>query len=107
LLLTGDAGVSAEMQLLHLGRVPRVDVLKVGHHGSGGSTMVPFLEAVSPRLALISTPSRGIFRLPSPRVVRRLRQRGVATLRTDRDGAITVSIDKHANISVETFRSSR
>ncbi len=107
LLLTGDAGASVETKMLHLGRVRHVDVLKVGHHGSGGSTTVPFLEAVSPRLALISAPSTGFLRLPSPKVLRRLRQRGIATVRTDRDGAITVSIDKHANISVETFRASR
>lgn len=107
LLLTGDAGVSTEMKLLRLGRIPRVDVLKVGHHGSRHSTMMPFLEAVSPRLALISAPGTGFIRLPSPWVLRRLRQRGITTLRTDRDGAITISIDKQANITTETYRSTR
>jgi competence protein ComEC len=107
LLLTGDAGVSTELALLRVGQVPRVEVLKVGHHGSQHSTMVPFLEALSPRIALVSAPSTGFVRLPSPWVLRRLKQRGITILRTDRDGAITLSVDKQANISVETFRASR
>jgi competence protein ComEC len=107
LLLTGDAGVSTEMALVRRGQVPRVAVLKVGHHGSRHSTMVPFLEALTPRIALVSAPSTGFVRLPSPWIIRRLKRRAMTILRTDRDGAITLSIDKNANISIDTFHASK
>jgi len=53
-LLTGDLEAPEENRLLDQGRVPRADVLKLGHHGSPGASSQAFLEAVSPRFALVS-----------------------------------------------------
>jgi beta-lactamase superfamily II metal-dependent hydrolase len=37
-----------------------VDVLKVGHHGSDTSSTVPFINAVSPEVAIISVGKKGV-----------------------------------------------
>jgi competence protein ComEC len=74
-------------ELLH------ADVLKVGHHGSKTSTIEPFLEAVSPSIALISSGYENSFGHPHPDVVGRLEARHTAILRTDRNGLATVRTD--------------
>jgi ComEC/Rec2-related protein len=48
-LLTGDAETTTETRLID--HVPRLDVLKLGHHGSRTSTTADFLDAVDPLLA--------------------------------------------------------
>jgi competence protein ComEC len=102
-LLMGDAGEAVERRLIHSGESLRADVLKVGHHGSLSATLPAFLEAVGPRVAIVSTGGSGLFRLPSPRTLQRLSARSIATLRTDRDGAVTVSLDRNGRMEIETF----
>jgi len=53
-LLTGDAGVQSEGEMLLKGFDLKADLLKVGHHGSHYSTSDEFLKAVSPKFAVIS-----------------------------------------------------
>jgi len=103
-LLTGDAGVRVEQALLRRGASLEADVLKVGHHGSLGSTSPDFVDRVRPRLALASArPSPGRT-LPSEVIVDRLRERGIEGLRTDERGAITVRLDANGGIDVRTRR---
>jgi competence protein ComEC len=85
-LLTGDVEKDAEELLA--GRDVRADVLKIGHHGSRTSTTTSLLDAVQPRIALISCGLRNSFGHPHPTVVEALRARGVRTWRTDRNGTI-------------------
>jgi len=89
-LLTGDAGIPVETQLLE--RVTQVEVLKVGHHGSAGSTGTQFLAEVAPRVALVSVGANS-YGHPAPEVLTRLRERGVPTYRTDRGGMVTIRSD--------------
>ena len=53
-LLTGDAEAPVERRLLERGLLSRVDVLKVGHHGSESSTLPEMLAVLQPAVALIS-----------------------------------------------------
>ncbi len=89
-LFAGDAGFRAEAYLRS--RVGSVDVLKVGHHGSRGSTGDPWLEELGPRAAVISV---GVNRYghPSRETLRRLSHRRIPLWRTDRDGTVTVRTD--------------
>ena len=61
-LLTGDAGKAQERALLHddgAGKMLHATVLKVGHHGSQSSSSTPFIKAVRPGCAVISSGKPG------------------------------------------------
>jgi competence protein ComEC len=101
-LLTGDIEAAGEDAL---GGVP-AQVLKVPHHGSRSSSTPRFVAAVSPRIAVVSVGHANRFGHPHPDVVDRYARAGVWLLRTDRDGAVTVSTDGE-RVFVRTFRSGR
>jgi len=83
-LLTGDAGGPAESEILaSLPARTRVDILKVGHHGSRTSSRPDFVEAFAPRAALLSCGRRNRFRHPAPETLVTLRRLGVPVFRTD------------------------
>lgn len=92
-LLTGDIGATAERRLVRRYPDLRADLLKVAHHGSRHSTTARFLDAVSPRLALISVGRRNPYGHPARSTLRRFAVRHVLVLRTDRDGLIRVRFD--------------
>ena len=89
-LLTGDMEQAVERQLEGL---PRVDVLKVAHHGSKTSSTAEFLDRTRPSFALISDGIDNLFHHPHPSVLARLEERHAATLRTDVEGMVTVISD--------------
>lgn len=95
ILLTGDAEGGEEGWLVdrYGGEGLRADVLKVGHHGSATSSTPRFLDAVRPRVALVSVGAGNSYRHPSQEVLQALDARGVHLLRTDDDGTIVVSTD--------------
>jgi competence protein ComEC len=92
-LLTGDMERAIEAQLLASGTDLHADVLKVGHHGSRTSSIEPFLDAVSPSIALVSAGFENSFGHPHPDVLARLLARHAAILRTDLDGRVTARTD--------------
>jgi competence protein ComEC len=90
-LLVGDAEVEQQHALLaEMGpEALRADVLKVAHHGS--SYQDPeLLDAVDPRVALVSVGADNSYGHPSPPVLRRLADNGARVLRTDLDGDIAI-----------------
>ena len=89
-LFSGDAGFPAEAAMQD--RLGRIDVLKVGHHGSRGSTGDRWLDRLAPRLAVISV-GRNDYGHPAPETLARLERHEVSVYRTDRDGTISVSTD--------------
>jgi competence protein ComEC len=91
LLLTGDAELEAEQEMLAAGVPLRADALKVGHHGSNASTSAGFLAAVQPKLAVISVGADNRFGHPAPELLGRLA--GIETLRTDQNGTIELVSD--------------
>jgi len=90
-LLTADVGAASERRLLEERSAPKVEVLKVGHHGSAGGTLPAFLEAIRPELAVVSAACRSRRSLPHPDVLARLGEAGIPFGWTGRDGAISVS----------------
>ena len=91
LVFTGDAGVPVERRLA--GRVGDVDLLKVGHHGSRSATSAGWLDELKPERAVISLGARNRYGHPAPEVLERLAARGIAVLRTDTRGTITLTVD--------------
>jgi competence protein ComEC len=93
LLLTGDAEVEAEAELLKTGLPLRADLLKVGHHGSKGSTAATFVAGVAPRWAVIPVGAENTFGHPHPDVLKRLAAAGAEVFRTDQNGRIEAISD--------------
>lgn len=91
LLLLGDLEPPAQQALLRSHpTLPRVDVLKVAHHGSAYQDTA-LLHSARPRFALVSVGRDNPYGHPAARTVEALRSGGAVVLRTDRDGAIAVT----------------
>jgi competence protein ComEC len=91
LLFQADAGYPVEGRLA--GRVGRVELLKVGHHGSASATSDAWLAELRPREAVISVGARNTYGHPAPEVLGRLRRWGSEIFRTDEAGTITFTTD--------------
>ena len=61
----------------------KVDVLKVGHHGSNTSSSESFLEQVRPYYAVIEVGKNNSYRLPNKYTISRIEKIGAKILRTD------------------------
>lgn len=88
ILITGDRSGFGERRLLADYDIPDVDVLVVGHHGSGSSTCEELLNAVTPETAIISVGEDNTFGHPAEDVLERLTEAGCTIYRTDRNGTI-------------------
>ncbi len=97
-LFTGDAGAQSErLQLARYGENPGgaldADILKIGHHGSDGSSLLSYLHAVSPDYAIISCGVNNSYGHPDPDVLDRLAEIGASVYRTDEDGTVSLTTD--------------
>ncbi|MFH8517900.1 ComEC/Rec2 family competence protein [Streptomyces gelaticus] len=91
LLLLGDLEPTAQQGLLRrYPALPRVDVLKVAHHGSAHQDPA-LLRSAHPRFALVSVGRDNPYGHPASRTVDALEAGGAVVLRTDTDGAIAVT----------------
>ncbi len=88
-MLPGDLEAAGEGDLVRRGLAP-VTVLKLGHHGSRTSSTEPWLQALAPRVALVSSGHPSPFGHPHPSVLARLVALGIPLRRTDRDGQVSV-----------------
>ncbi len=90
-LLAGDIERPAELDLLrrHRGRLA-APVLKIPHHGSRTSSSPAFLDAVRPRVAVVSAGRGNRYGFPHREVSERYGVRGVCMRRTDEHGAVVV-----------------
>jgi competence protein ComEC len=102
-LFPGDAEREAEARLVAAG-LPRVDVLKVPHHGSRTSSSAALLDATRPAIAVASLGDRNRFRFPHPEVVARYAAARIPLYRTDRDGAVTLTISPKGDLAIATAR---
>lgn len=95
IMLTGDASTAEEEDILaaYPPEYVQVDILKVGHHGSRFSTSNFWLNALQPRIALISADVQNRYHHPHPSITNRLRRHGIETFRTDTQGRITCRSD--------------
>lgn len=92
-LFAGDVEEKAEHEVSDTyGARLRSTVLKVAHHGSCTSSWDPFLNAVQPRLAVVSVGAHNTFGHPCPAAVERLeRALGPQRVLYTYDGSVRVS----------------
>lgn len=105
----GDAEAGAEQgMILSFGQADpslfKSDVLKVGHHGSGTSSIQEFLDLIDPDYAVVSVARENSYNLPSLRTIRRIERQGGEVLRTDESGDI-VFVSDGQKISFTTTQS--
>lgn len=95
-LVTGDIGETGEKLLLAEYRgtdVLRCDILKVAHHGSKYSSCDEFIDAVSPRIAVIQV-GKNNYGHPDKGVIEKFHKKGIMVYRTDYSGAVGIISDK-------------
>lgn len=98
-LFMGDAGKVAERMLLAEHVDLHADVLKVGHHGSRYASGLEFLRAVGAHDAVISDGRHNLYHHPAPETLAALEDAHARVWRTDRCGAISVSVRRETTIT--------
>ena len=92
-LFTGDMTSKAEKDLINDGADLRCDVLKVGHHGSSGSSCYQFLYEAQPGIGVISCEKGNSYGHPHEETLSRLNDADVTVYRTDLEGSIVIFSD--------------
>lgn len=92
-LFTGDAEKLSEKEMLDKNYDLKADVLKIGHHGSSTSTSDEFLEAVSPKYAVLSVGEDNSYNLPKKTVMDKFKNNNIPVYRTDEQGTIILNSD--------------
>lgn len=90
IMLMGDADQQTEEDIIVRYGNLSCDILKLSHHGSATGSCGRFLDAVRPRLAIVSSGAYEIYHHPSPQTIKRLRQRKIPWLDTKDEGDITI-----------------
>ncbi len=103
-LLTGDAEVESENEMVNNSLDLQADLLKLGHHGSDTSTSEDFLEAVDPSYAVISLGKDNKYGHPDDSVLKRLEEKQIKVYRSDLQGTIVARGDGE-KINIQTQNS--
>ena len=88
-LFTADIGANIENMLRAVGFV---DILKVPHHGSRFSSSASFLNAISPKVAVIEV-GKNSYGHPTSQALERIEESGAKIYRTDKDGTVEIVSD--------------
>ena len=91
ILFTGDIGEKNEKYLVNNFDI-KVDILKVGHHGSKYSSSNYFLKAVNPKIAAIEV-GKNSYGHPTKETLNGLALVGAQIFRTDQDGTIKLIVN--------------
>ena len=94
IVFTGDTEFEEENYLMnkYTSSTLDVDVLKVGHHGSAGSTSDAFLKVLTPTYATISSGKGNRYGHPTLRTLHRLERVNAKIWRTDEKGDILMNV---------------
>jgi competence protein ComEC len=103
-LLTGDIEKHSELRLLqrHPKDLPST-LLVAAHHGSMSSSSSAFVNAVHPRYVVFTSGYLNRFGHPKEEIVDRYRAVGSKVLRSDEDGAVSISMAAQ-NFQLERYR---
>ena len=96
----GDSGKIVENYLLKNAVLGKVDILKVGQHGSKTSSGKEFINDINPKYSIISVGKNNRYSHPNKEVLNDLKQSKV--YRTDQDGSIMFRIKK-SKLRIETY----
>ena len=103
-LFTGDAEKEAEgaMMVLSSVRIPDVEILKVGHHGSRTASSKDFLAITSPEIAIYMAKEGNSYGHPHQETIDALTEIDAEIYGTDTNGTIQITTDgKMYNVNPE------
>ena len=100
-MFMGDAGVEKEKDILEKYNVSKIDVLKIGHHGSKTSSDKNFIDEMNPKYSVISVGKNNRYGHPNKEVLNNLDNSKI--YRTDINGEIKIKI-KMNNFNIKTYR---
>lgn len=94
ILFTGDASIKSEELFLKKYDLGKIEILKVGHHGSKTSTGENLLKELKPKIAIMSLGENNKFGHPHQETIERLKKYNIKFFRTDKSGTITINLRK-------------
>ena len=94
-LFTGDAEQEAEGQMMMLSsvKIPEVEILKIGHHGSYTASSSDFLSITSPEVAIYMAKEGNSYGHPHQETIDGLNAIGAEIYGTDTSGTIVIISD--------------
>lgn len=92
-IMCGDTEELAEADILNNGIDLSADVYKVSHHGSNTGTSKAFLQAISPRYAVIECGADNKYGHPHQETLDLLHAMNIEVYRTDRNGTVIAISD--------------
>ena len=96
----GDASSVVEDELIKKYDLPKIDILKVSHHGSKTSSSKYFINNSKPKYSVISVGKYNRYGHPNKEVLKNLYYSNL--YRTDKNGSVVFIIKKN-KIRIKTF----
>ena len=97
ILLMGDAEEEREKHILNTYNLKKVDILKVGHHGSKSSTSPELVKQTRPKISLISAGKNNLYGHPHKQTLYKLKNSKI--LITQKDGSVKINLNTRAILS--------
>jgi len=101
LLFTGDIEGHAERKLVKGAAPLRADILKVPHHGSRTSSSEALLEAIEPRIAVISAGAWNPYGHPHAEVIERLQRHSEQVIELGKQGGTSIRIRSSGEMLID------
>ena len=93
----GDAEEEREKHILNTYNLKKVDILKVGHHGSKSSTSPELVKQTRPKISLISAGKNNLYGHPHKQTLYKLKNSKI--LITQKDGSVKINLNTRAILS--------
>lgn len=100
IIFMGDASKEEEKYLINTYNVPKMDIIKVGHHGSATSSSQLLVSQLQPEIALISVGNHNRYGHPSQSVLKRYQKEQTKIYRTDQVGSVQITL---RSLKVRTY----
>lgn len=90
LMLTGDLSKSGEQKIIERFKLPKIDILKFGHHGSKTSTDDKFVNQLQPTIGIVSAGVNNRYHHPNIETLRTAKKYHVKVYNTAEKGMIKI-----------------